>query len=113
MPLTPALTAYKELRADNVFTFLIPHQHLYPLSRIHVPVFLQTQAAQNIAIFIIRARAKSGLKILGATASSDQWNVSFDKENPKQTVSRVTVFRNEQETDATPKQNDNYTDENQ
>lgn len=54
VPLTPALSAYKELKGDNLFTFLIPHQHLYPLSRIHIPVFLNTQAAQNIAIFVIR-----------------------------------------------------------
>lgn len=61
-----------------------------------------------------RVRAKSGLKILGATASSDVWNVSYEKENAKQTVARVTVFRNEQEPDGTEKPDtNNDTDENQ
>lgn len=54
VPLTPALSAYKELKIENILTFLIPHQPLYPLSKIHVPVFLQTRSAQNIAIFVVR-----------------------------------------------------------
>lgn len=49
-----------------------------------------------------RARAKSGVKVLGATATSDQWNVSFESENTKQTVARVTVSRKDQDADATP-----------
>ncbi|XP_055322731.1 transmembrane protein 132E [Sitodiplosis mosellana] len=101
VPLTPALTAYKEHKVDNLLTFLIPHQPLYPLSKVHIPVFLQSKSAQNIAIFVVRARAKSGVKILGATATTDQWNVSFESENTKQTVARVTIFRNEQESEST------------
>lgn len=54
VPLTPALAAYKELKIDNMLTFLVPHQSLYPLSRIHIPVFLQTKAAQNVAEFVVR-----------------------------------------------------------
>lgn len=50
---------------------------------------------------MFRARAKSGVKILGATATTDQWNVSFESENTKQTVGRVTIFRNEQESEST------------
>lgn len=49
-----------------------------------------------------RARAKSGVKVLGATATSDQWNVSFESENTKQTVARVTVSRKDQDTETTP-----------
>lgn len=48
-----------------------------------------------------RARAKSGIKILGATATSDLWNISFESENTKHTNARVTIFRNEQETEST------------
>lgn len=54
-----------------------------------------------LLLFISRARAKSGVKILGATATTDQWNVSFESENTKQTVARVTIFRNEQESEST------------
>lgn len=58
-----------------------------------------------------RARSKSGLKIIGATSSSDSWNVSFEKENPKQTVARVTVYKNEQETESTQSPTETYADE--
>lgn len=54
VPLAPALSAYKELRADETLTMLVPHQSLYPMSKIHVPVFLQLQPGQNIAVFIVR-----------------------------------------------------------
>lgn len=54
VPLVQALSAYKELRADDLLTMLVPHQPLYPLSKIHVPVFLQPQPGQNIAVFIVR-----------------------------------------------------------
>lgn len=54
VPLTQAMSAYKELRADDTLTMLVPHQPLYPMSKIHVPVFLQPQNGQNIAVFIIR-----------------------------------------------------------
>lgn len=50
---------------------------------------------------VSRARAKSGVKILGATATTDQWNVSFESENTKQTLARVTIVRNEQESEST------------
>lgn len=45
-----------------------------------------------ICFLVCRARAKSGLRILGAEASTDQWNVSVDM-NPKHTVATVTALR--------------------
>jgi hypothetical protein len=51
-----------------------------------------------------RARVKGGMRILGATASSDEWNVSVEKENPKHTVARVTAFRKDQDPDSTSRQ---------
>lgn len=58
----------------------------------------------NLFLFLaFRARAKSGVKILGATATSEQWNISFESENTKHTVARVTIFRKDQEsTESTP-----------
>lgn len=41
------------------------------------------------------------MRILGATASSDDWNVSVEKENSKHTVARVTAFRKDQDPDST------------
>lgn len=55
-------------------------------------------------IFIIdkfyRARVKGGMRIVGASASSDEWNVSVEKENSKHTVARVTAFRKDQDPDS-------------
>lgn len=47
-----------------------------------------------------RARVKAGMRILGASASSDDWNVSVEKENTKHTVARVTAFRKDQDPDS-------------
>lgn len=37
---------------------------------------------------------------MGATASSDDWNVHIEKENPKHTVARVTAYRKDQDPDS-------------
>lgn len=47
------------------------------------------------------------MKILGASASSDQWNISVEKENPKHTVARVTAFRKDQDPDSSSKIDEN------
>ncbi|XP_049277564.1 transmembrane protein 132E isoform X1 [Anopheles funestus] len=100
IPLTQSQLPYKELRADNTLTMMVPQIPLYPLSKIHVPVFLHPENGQNIAVFIVRARVKAGMRILGAVASSDEWNVSVEKENTKHTVARVTAFRKDQDPDS-------------
>uniref|UniRef100_A0A182QVT6 Transmembrane protein TMEM132 N-terminal domain-containing protein n=1 Tax=Anopheles farauti TaxID=69004 RepID=A0A182QVT6_9DIPT len=100
IPLSQSQLPYKELRADDTLTMMVPQQPLYPLSKIHVPVFLHPEKGQNIAVFIVRARVKAGMRILGAIASSDEWNVSVEKENTKHTVARVTAFRKDQDPDS-------------
>lgn len=62
---------------------------------------------QNCVFLFPRARVKAGMKILGATASSDQWNISVEKENPKHTVARVTAFRKDQDPDSSSKIDEN------
>lgn len=47
------------------------------------------------------------MKILGASASSDQWNISLEKENAKHTVARVTAFRKDQDPDSTSNASEN------
>lgn len=54
VPLIAAQSSYKDLRADDSLTFLVPQHPLYPMSKIHVPVFLHQQSDQNIAVFIVR-----------------------------------------------------------
>lgn len=46
------------------------------------------------------------MRILGASASSDEWNVSVEKENSKHTVARVTAFRKDQDPDSPTRQQD-------
>lgn len=58
-----------------------------------------------------RARVKGGMRIIGATASSDEWNVSLEKENSKLTVARVTAFRKDQDPDSTSKQQQQQVDD--
>ncbi|XP_034489824.1 transmembrane protein 132E [Drosophila innubila] len=119
VPLLTAKTAFKELRADDSVTFLLPQHPLYPMSKLHVPVFLHQYAdqEQRVAAFTVRARVKAGLRIMGASASSDQWSISIEKENPKHTTARVTAFRKESDTSASTssmesRQSSNYSSSN-
>ena len=54
VPLVPARSAYRELRPDDLLTLLVPHAPLYPLSRLHIPVFLQPRPDYPVSAFIIR-----------------------------------------------------------
>lgn len=54
VPLVPARSAYRELRSDDLMTMMVPHGPLYPLSRLHIPVFLQPLPEYPISVFIIR-----------------------------------------------------------
>lgn len=44
IPLVPNKAEYKELKADEALTLLVPHGPLYPRSRLHVPAFLHPQS---------------------------------------------------------------------
>lgn len=57
----------------------------------------------NVFNVYYRARVKAGMRILGATATSDEWNISIEKENPKHTVARVTAFRKDRDPDSVPR----------
>ncbi|KAJ9590652.1 hypothetical protein L9F63_016323, partial [Diploptera punctata] len=52
----------------------------------------------NLTTICFRARVKSGLRLLGADASTDQWNVSVEL-NPKHTVATATAIRRENNAD--------------
>ncbi|KAH8272243.1 hypothetical protein KR044_013161, partial [Drosophila immigrans] len=110
VPLLAAKTAFKELRADDSVTFLLPQHPLYPMSKLHVPVFLHQYAdqEQRVAAFTVRARVKAGLRIMGASASSDLWTISIEKENPKHTTARVTAFRKDVDSSASAESRSSY-----
>ncbi|XP_046389656.1 uncharacterized protein LOC124158549 isoform X2 [Ischnura elegans] len=91
--LVAARAPYRELRADDRLSMLLPHAPLYPLSRVHVPVFITARPGEKVSAFVLRARVKSGVRILGAEPSvGRRWTVSVEL-SPKQTVATVTVFR--------------------
>nr|XP_012232704.1 PREDICTED: LOW QUALITY PROTEIN: transmembrane protein 132C [Linepithema humile] len=102
VPLAPNRANYKELKADDLLTLLVPHGPLYPRSRLHIPAFLhpakatdprQEQPPLIIAVFL-RARVKSGVKILDASSSSPDWIVESDV-NAKNTAASFTARRKE------------------
>lgn len=97
VPLVPETKAYREIKSDDSISILMPQHLLYPMSKFHVPVFLHQLQNHEISIFSMRARVKSGLKILEATSSSDCWNISMEKENTKHTSARVTAFKKDGE----------------
>ncbi|XP_044755298.1 transmembrane protein 132E [Coccinella septempunctata] len=94
--LVVAKGAYKELKLTDDIIMLVPHPPLFPMSRIHVPVFVDRQKSKLMTAIVIRGRVKSGLKILEATAASDAsaWNLTVDI-NPRHTGATVTLVRRE------------------
>ncbi|CAK9819472.1 Phospholipase A(2) [Anthophora quadrimaculata] len=102
VPLAPNRADYKELKADDSLTLLVPHGPLYPRSRLHVPAFLHPSKAVDsrqerpplvIAVYL-RARVKSGVKILDASSSNPDWIVE-SKIKEKNTVATFTARRKE------------------
>ncbi|XP_057335778.1 transmembrane protein 132E isoform X1 [Microplitis mediator] len=109
IPLTPNRADYKEIKADDSLVLLVPHGPLYPRSRLHVPVFLYPQNSMTvdttgasiedkdalgppIVTVVLRARAKSGVRILDASSSSPNWILTSDI-NGKNTAATFTVKR--------------------
>lgn len=93
VPLVTALTPFKEYHIDESLIILLPQQPLYPLSKFHVPVFLQETQEKNVSSFTVKCRIKSAIKVIGATASSDLWNISVERENSKHSIVRVTAIK--------------------
>lgn len=93
VPLVTPLEPFKEFHVDESLIILLPQQPLYPLSKFHVPVFLQQNPEKNISSFTVKARIKSGIKVIGATASSDLWNISIERDNTKHSTVRVTAIK--------------------
>lgn len=54
VPLIPAKETYREIKADDTLTMLLPHAPLYPLSRLHIPVFLHSKHNAPVTAFILR-----------------------------------------------------------
>lgn len=54
VPLVPAKAAYKELRLGEILTMLIPHPPLFPLSRMHIPVFMERERSRDLTAIVIR-----------------------------------------------------------
>lgn len=54
VPLVPAKGAYKELKLTEGLTMLIPHPPLFPLSRLHVPTFIEREKVKSLTAVVIR-----------------------------------------------------------
>lgn len=96
VPLSAPTEPFKEFQVDESLVILLPQQPLYPMSKFHVPVFLQFPE-RNISSLTVKARVKSGIKVLGATSSSDMWNISIERDVSKHSTVRVTAVKRKQE----------------
>ncbi|XP_017768079.1 PREDICTED: transmembrane protein 132D isoform X2 [Nicrophorus vespilloides] len=95
VPLVPARAAYKELQLIDALRILVPHPPLFPLSQMHIPVFLEREKSKSISAVVIRGKVKSGVRLLGATASDpSSWNITVEM-NPRHTGAMVTAMRKE------------------
>ncbi|XP_050310274.1 transmembrane protein 132E [Anthonomus grandis grandis] len=95
IPLTPAKSAYKELKLTEAITMLVPHPPLFPMSRIHTTVFIDKVKAKTLTATSIRARVKNGIRILDVTPSvSNMWNITVDINN-RHTSATITLIRKE------------------
>ncbi|XP_060527695.1 transmembrane protein 132C isoform X1 [Cylas formicarius] len=95
VPLVPAKGAYKELKLLDALTMLVPHPPLFPMSRLHVSVFVDRLKAKSLTAVVIRARVKSGVRLLEVSPSSAAfWNVTSEI-NPRHTGATVTLVRKE------------------
>lgn len=54
VPLVAAKAAYKELQIAEGLRMLVPHPALFPLSKMHIPVFLEKEKAKAITAVIIK-----------------------------------------------------------
>lgn len=93
--LVPAKGAYKEVRLTDALSMLVPYPPLFPMSKLHVPVFIDRLKAKSLTAIVIRARVKSGIHLLEAVPSTGTpWNVTVDI-NPRHTGASVTLVRKE------------------
>ncbi|XP_054719094.1 transmembrane protein 132E-like [Uloborus diversus] len=92
VPLSGSHGSYEEVKSDDVVRILVPQGPVYPRSKVYVPVYLQPNPVYPPYVFVIRARVKNGLRILGAQVSpSSLWSITVEL-NPRQTVATVTAF---------------------
>lgn len=54
VPLGAAQGAYKELKLTEAVRLLVPHPPLFPMSRLHIAVFLDTAKAREVTAVVLR-----------------------------------------------------------
>lgn len=54
IPLVPARSVYRETQLADGLIMLVPHPPLFPLSRMHIPIFLDREKANTISGILIR-----------------------------------------------------------
>ncbi|BES97907.1 Transmembrane protein 132E [Nesidiocoris tenuis] len=101
--LTTASQGYNTISTDNHVTMLMPQRPLYPTSKVHVPTYVTVKRPSHISGFMLRARVKSGLKVLGAELiSREDWNMTLEI-NSKQSVATVVVINKQTTQDVVPR----------
>ncbi|XP_053200215.1 transmembrane protein 132E-like [Panonychus citri] len=89
--LSPFTGTYEEVTNDDIVRILIPEQSTYPNNKIYIPVCFRYNPNYPMTAFRLRARVKSGLRILGVQPSPiSPWKISLEV-NSKQTLATVTA----------------------
>ncbi|XP_025016428.1 transmembrane protein 132C-like [Tetranychus urticae] len=89
--LSPFTGGYEEVTNDDIVRILIPQQITYPNNKIYIPVCFRYNPNYPMTAFRLRARVKSGLRILGVQPSPvSPWKISVEL-NSKQTLATVTA----------------------
>ena len=95
--MTPFLGDYEEVTSDDSVRILIPQAPTYANAYIYVPVLFRYNPNYPLSAFRIRAKVKSGIKIIDAQlAPSSPWQIKLEI-NSKQTYATVTAFLKDQE----------------
>ncbi|OXA52948.1 hypothetical protein Fcan01_12010 [Folsomia candida] len=93
--LVDAQKSYRVVKAEasDAVKLLVPQGSLYPHAKFYVPVIVGKHEHQSIVAFIMRARVKSGLRIIGIEPNVDKsWNITTDF-NPRRTHATITAVR--------------------
>lgn len=108
VPLVADAIHYSEVVQNGSLQILIPRVPLYPRSKLYVPVFVRKSSESPVNVFVMRARVKSGLRILEAEPyDASGWSITVDL-NAKRTVATVTAFFHEQATTGEQKTNEEF-----
>ncbi|CAH1801046.1 unnamed protein product [Owenia fusiformis] len=91
VPMVTGAPIFDERKEDQHILVYIPRQVFHPGTRFKVPVKLQAES--DLQLFVVRAKARNGLKIVGVeTSQPDKWKVRLQDMTRQQKNAMVTAY---------------------